>query len=104
MSLPAPPGQPDCCHRHDCHAHDPLGPALAWFAVALPRAEAATNAADLIELESFFIDLLALGKRLDLTHLTAFTARTDTTDTLTEFAQLARLAPDDLSYVSTAAL
>ena len=54
---------------------------------------AATNAADLIELESFFIDLLALGKRLDWTHLTAFTARTDTTDTLTEFAQLARQLP-----------
>lgn len=68
------------------------------------RAEAATTAADLTALEPFFIDLLALGKRLDWTQLTALTALTDTTRTLTEFAQLARLAPDDLPYIYTAAL
>lgn len=59
---------------------------------------------DLGELESVFINLLSLGRRLDWAQLAELTRRTDSTRTLGEFAHLARVAPDHLPLIYAAAL
>ncbi|MEO5960620.1 MAG: hypothetical protein ABIZ49_06780, partial [Opitutaceae bacterium] len=59
---------------------------------------------DLGALESFFIDLLSLGRRLDWTQLAELLRRTDGTKTVSEYAHLARVAPDQLPLIYAAAL
>ncbi len=67
-------------------------------------AETATERHDLGELEGFYIDLLALGRRLDWTQLSELLKRTDNTKTVGEYAHLARVASDQFSVIYTAAL
>ncbi|HEY9154800.1 MAG TPA: hypothetical protein VIM69_06705 [Opitutaceae bacterium] len=55
-------------------------------------------------LESFYIDLLSLGKRLNWIQLTELLRTTDSVKTVGEFAHLARLATDNLPLIYTAAL
>jgi hypothetical protein len=55
-------------------------------------------------LEPFFLDLLALGRRLDWTQLTELLRRTDSTRTVGEYAHLARVAPGQLALFYSAAL
>ncbi len=59
---------------------------------------------DFGELESFFIDLLSLGRRLDWSQLAELMRRTDSVRTLSEYAHLARVAPDHLPLIYAAAL
>lgn len=59
---------------------------------------------DLTVMEPFFIDLLALGKRLDWTQLTELTRLTGSAQTLSEFALLSRMAVDDLALIYAAAV
>lgn len=67
-------------------------------------AEAASRDGQMGAIETFYVDLLALGKRLDWTQLTELTSRTDSVGTIAEYAHLSRLAPDDLPVIYTAAL
>ena len=67
-------------------------------------AEAAVAQKDLGELETFYVDLLSLGKRLDWVQLCELLRTTDSTKTMGEYAHLARLAPDNLPLIYTAAL
>ncbi len=55
-------------------------------------------------METFYIDLLSLGKRLNWVQLSELLRTTDSTKTLGEFAHVARLAKDDLPLVYGAAL
>jgi hypothetical protein len=55
-------------------------------------------------LEAFFVDLLALGRRLDWGQLAELMRRTDSAKTLGEYAHLARIAPDQLALIYAAAL
>lgn len=59
---------------------------------------------DLAPLETFYIDLLSLGKRLDWVQLSELLRYTESTRTVGEYAHLARVAPDDLALIYTAAL
>jgi hypothetical protein len=56
------------------------------------------------ELEFFYLDLLALGKRLNWIQLGELLRLTDGTRTVGEFAHLAQVAPDQLPLLYTAAL
>ncbi len=56
------------------------------------------------ELESFYVDLLSLGKRLNWIQLCELLRTTDSTKTVGEFAHLSRVAPDNLPLIYTAAL
>jgi hypothetical protein len=67
-------------------------------------ADAAIERKELGELESFFMDLLSLGRRLDWTQLNELLRRTESIKTVGEFAHLARVAPDQLPIIYTAAL
>ena len=67
-------------------------------------AEAAGKTKALGELEPFFLDLLALGRRLDWTQLTELLRRSENTKTVGEYAHLARIAPDQLALIYSAAL
>lgn len=67
-------------------------------------AETAATTDRLGALEPVFIDLLALGRRLDWIQLTELMRATGGTKTIGEFAQLARATPDDLPLIYTAAL
>ena len=67
-------------------------------------AETAVAANRLGELESVFIDLLSLGRRLDWSQLCELLRVTGSAKTIGEFARLARTAPDDLPVIYTAAL
>ena len=67
-------------------------------------AEAAVTKKDLGELEPFFIDLLALGRRLDWGQLAELLRRTDSPKTVSEYAHLARVAPSQLPLIYAAAL
>ncbi|MBK9991501.1 MAG: hypothetical protein IPP19_12385 [Verrucomicrobia bacterium] len=67
-------------------------------------AETAATAKQMGELESFYVDLLSLGKRLDWVQLRELLRTTDSTKTMGEYAHLARLAPDNLPLIYTAAL
>ena len=67
-------------------------------------AETAVTQKSMGELETFYIDLLSLGKRLDWVQLCELLRTTDSTKTMGEYAHLARLAPDNLPLIYTAAL
>ncbi len=67
-------------------------------------AEIAVQNQELGELETVFINLLSLGRRLDWGQLVELTRRTDSAKTLGEYAHLARVAPDQLPLIYAAAL
>ncbi len=67
-------------------------------------AETAVTAKQMGELETFYVDLLSLGKRLDWVQLCELLRTTDSTKTMGEYAHLARLASDNLPLIYTAAL
>ena len=67
-------------------------------------AEAAAAKKELGELEPFFLDLLALGRRLDWVQLGELLRRTDSAKTVNEYAHLARVAPDQVPLIYAAAL
>ncbi len=67
-------------------------------------ADAAVTAGELGDLELFYLDLLALGRRLDWTQLSELLRRSDSVRTVGEFAHLGRVAPDELPLIYTAAL
>jgi len=67
-------------------------------------AETAVGRMDLGALESAYLDLLSLGKRLDWIQLGELLRRTDDLETLREYAHLARIAPDDFALIYAAAL
>jgi hypothetical protein len=67
-------------------------------------AEAATTRGELGTIETFYLDLLSLGQRLDWAQLTELMRRVDSTKTVGEYAHLGRRAPDDLALIYTAAL
>jgi hypothetical protein len=79
-----------------------LSPGLQRQVRAL--AETAVASRDLGELEPFFFDLLALGRRLDWVQLSELLRRTESTQTVAEYAHLARVAPDQLPVFYAAAL
>ncbi len=56
------------------------------------------------DLEFFYLDVLALGKRLNWIQLGQLLSLTDSTRTVSEFAHLAQVAPDQLPVFYTAAL
>lgn len=67
-------------------------------------ADAAGTSGELGDLELFYLDLLALGRRLDWAQLSELLRRSDSTKTVGEFAHLGRVAPDELPLIYTAAL
>jgi hypothetical protein len=67
-------------------------------------AERAVAAKEMGDLETFYVDLLSLGKRLDWTQLCELLRTTGSVKTVGEYAHLARLAPDNLPLIYTAAL
>ena len=67
-------------------------------------ADAAWAQKSLGDLEPFFLDLLALGRRLDWMQLSELLRRTDSVRTVGEYAQLARVAPDQFALIYAAAL
>ncbi len=67
-------------------------------------AEASAAKKELGELEPFFLDLLALGRRLDWVQLGELLRRTDSVKTVDEYAHLARVAPNQLPLIYAAAL
>ena len=67
-------------------------------------AETALQKKELGELEPVFVNLLALGRRLDWGQLAELLRRTDSSKTLGEYAHLARVAPDQLPLIYAAAL
>ncbi|MFI5358071.1 MAG: hypothetical protein ACHQ4G_12120 [Opitutales bacterium] len=67
-------------------------------------AERAVHMNALGELESFYLDLLSLGQRLDWVQLGELLRRTEDTKTVGEYAHLARIAPAKLPVFYTAAL
>lgn len=56
------------------------------------------------DLETFFVNLLSLGLRLDWGQLAELMRRTDSAKTVGEYAHLARVAPDQLPLIYSAAL
>ena len=66
--------------------------------------EAAAAKHELGDLEPFFLDLLALSRRLDWVQLGELLRRTDSAKTVNEYAHLARVAPDQLPLIYSAAL
>lgn len=67
-------------------------------------AEAAVAQKELGDLEPFYLDLLALGRRLDWVQLSELLRRTESTKTVDEYAHLARVAPDQVPLIYAAAL
>jgi hypothetical protein len=67
-------------------------------------AEAAAAQKELGDLEPFYLDLLALGRRLDWAQLSELLRRTEDTKTVDEYAHLARVAPEQLPLIYAAAL
>ncbi len=80
------------------HLSDPLQRQLRTLA------ETSIEQKQLGELETFYIDLLSLGKRLNWIQLSELLRTTDSTKTLGEFAHVARLAKEDLPLIYSAAL
>lgn len=68
------------------------------------RTTGVLRSGELGEFETFLVDLLSLGRRLDWAQLTELARRTDSIKTLGEFAHLARVAPDQLPLIYAAAL
>ncbi len=67
-------------------------------------ADEAVRTHELGDLEPFYLDLLALGKRLNWIQLCELLRLTNDTKTVNEFAHLAQVAPDQLPLLYTAAL
>lgn len=67
-------------------------------------AETAVRQKSLGDLETFYLDLLALGKRLDWVQLCELLRHTQDSKTVGEYAHLARVAPEELPLIYTAAL
>lgn len=67
-------------------------------------ADEAVQTHQLGDLEFFYLDLLALGKRLNWIQLCELLRLTEGTRTVREFAQLAQVAPDQLPLLYSAAL
>ena len=67
-------------------------------------ADDAVQTRQLGDLEYFYLDLLALGRRLDWIQLGELLRHTDGTRTVHEFAQLAQVASDQLPFLYGAAL
>lgn len=67
-------------------------------------AETAYGRQDMGELETVYLDLLSLGKRLDWSQLSEMLRRTNDRQTLKEYAHLARVAPDDFALIYAVAL
>jgi hypothetical protein len=67
-------------------------------------AETSVATGELGDLEPFFFDLLALGRRLDWVQLSELLQRIGNTQTVAEYAHLARVAPDQLPLFYAAAL
>jgi hypothetical protein len=67
-------------------------------------AENAVEKKQMGDLETFYVDLLSLGKRLNWVQLSELLRTTDSTKTVGEFAHLSRVAPDNLPLIYTAAL
>jgi hypothetical protein len=67
-------------------------------------AEAAVANRDIGDLEPFFFDLLALGRRLDWAQLGELLRRTESAQTVAAYAHLARVVPDRFAVVYAAAL
>jgi hypothetical protein len=67
-------------------------------------AEGAVERNELGELETFYMDLLSLGRRLDWTQLGELLKRTESVRTVGEYALLSRTAPDQLAFIYSAAL
>ena len=67
-------------------------------------ADDALQTRQLGDLEYFYLDLLALGRRLNWVQLGELLRHTDGTRTVHEFAQLAQVAPDQLPFLYAAAL
>jgi hypothetical protein len=67
-------------------------------------AEGANANREMGPLESVYLDLLSLGKRLDWVQLCELLRRTEDTKTVREFAHLARVAPDDFALIYACAL
>ncbi len=67
-------------------------------------AEEALAAGQLGYLETVFLDLLSLSKRLDWIQLCELLRRTNDTKTAGEYAHLARVAPDDFPLIYAAAI
>ena len=79
-----------------------LGAPLQRELRTLAERAAATRRLD--QLETFYIDLLSLGKRLDWMQLCELMRATDSVKTVGEYAQLTRVASDNLPLIYTAAL
>ena len=79
-----------------------LGAPLQRELRALANRAAETKQLD--QLETFFIDLLSLGKRLNWMQLCDLMRATDSVKTTGEYAQLTRVASDNLPLIYTAAL
>lgn len=67
-------------------------------------AEAAVASGHLGELESFYLDVLTLGKRLNWVQLSELLRTTGNLGTVAQFAHLSRVAPEHLPIIYTAAL
>ncbi len=67
-------------------------------------AELAVARQQLGGLESFFLDVLSLGRRLDWAQLGELLRRTEDSETVGEYAHLARVAPEELPLIYGAAL
>lgn len=67
-------------------------------------ADTALAQRDLGDLGSFYVDLLALSRRLDWAQLSELLRRTDSTRAVAEYAQLARAASREFPLIYTAAL
>ena len=81
---------------------DRLSPALQRELHGLADGAAARN--DLGALGAFYLDLMALGRRLDWMQLCELLRRADSSRTVGEFARLSRVAPDAFALVYSAAL
>ena len=79
-----------------------LSPALQRELRSLAEAAAASKQLD--RLESFYLDLLSLGTRLNWMQLCELLRASSGTRTVAEFAQLARVASDNLPLIYAAAL
>jgi hypothetical protein len=66
--------------------------------------ESALHKGQLGELESVFLNLLSLSRRLDWIQLCELLRRTEDFKTMGEYAHLARVAPDDFALIYAAAL
>ena len=67
-------------------------------------AEASIAQRQLGDLVPFYLDLLALGRRLDWVELTELLRHTDSVKAVAAYAQLARVAPDQFPAIYAAAL